>query len=174
MTLSPFRLHRQPDPPTPRGGDDADPGRVDQSSPEPPIDEQPAEEVPPAPGPTQGQLLRGHPVQFGSVGLRSAAAYLLLWMLVLLGVEVLVFLVGYLLLARLGVLESVSAAAATVLGDPVPDSGVLPALELPALLPWAVVVGAALALLWLVTSLALVLVHNAICAITGGPSVHVR
>ena len=153
MTLSPFRLHRHP---------------------ELQIDEQPVEETPPAPESTPERRSPGHPVQVGTLGLRSAAAYLLLWMLVLLAVEVLVFLVGYLLLDRLGVLESVSAATATVLGDPVPTSGVLPALELSALLPWAVVAGAALALLWLVMSLALVLVHNAICAITGGPSVRVR
>ena len=113
-------------------------------------------------------------VAVGVVRLGSAARYLFLWMLVLLGVEVLVFWVGYTLLSSLGVLESVSAAAATVLGEPVPDSGVLPALELPALLPWAVLAGAALSLLWLVMSLALLLVHNCICRISGGPRVQVR
>ena len=113
-------------------------------------------------------------VRVGPVRLGSAARYLALWMLVLVAVEVLVFWVGYLLLASLGVLESVSAAAATVLGDPVPDSGVLPALELTALLPWAVLTGAALALLWLVLTLSLLLVHNGICRIVGGPRVSLR
>ena len=102
-----------------------------------------------------------------------AALYLFVWMLVLLGVEVLVFWGGYSALERLGVLESVSRAVATVLGDPVPASGVLPALEFSALLPWAVLAGAAVALLWLIGSLAVVLVHNCICAITGGPRVHI-
>ena len=171
MTLSHFRLHRHPGPPSPRGHSDHDPAKTD---PELQSDEQPAEEAAPAPAARQRRRPRGHAVRLGAVSLRSAAAYLLLWMLVLLAVEVLVFWVGYLLLDRLGVLESVSAAAATVLGDPVPESGVLPALELSALLPWAVVAGAALAVLGLVMSLALVLVHNAICAITGGPKVQVR
>lgn len=113
-------------------------------------------------------------VRIGSLGLGSAAAYLLLWMLVLLGVQLLVFWGGYAALDRLGVLSSVSRAAATVLGDPVPASGVLPALEFSALLPWALIGSGALAVLWLVGSLAVVLVHNCICAITGGPRVRLR
>ena len=152
---SPFRLHRHAPVPAPSApGDDAVPAA--------------AEPAPPATAPPEGS------VRLGSVGLRSAAAYLFLWMLVLLAVEVLVFWGGYTALAALGVLESVSAALATVLGDPVPESGVLPALELPALLPWAVLGGAALAVLWMIMSLALVLVHNCICAITGGPRIRVR
>lgn len=129
----------------------------------------------PAPPAAAGQGAPGRSdVRLGPVRMGSAARYLALWTLVLMGVEVLVFWVGYLLLASLGVLESVSAAAATVLGDPVPESGVLPALELAALLPWAVLAGAALALLWLVLTLSLLLVHNGICRIVGGPRICLR
>ena len=145
MTLtSPLRLHRHP--------------TAEGRSTSPPAEEEHIPRV----------------VGVGLVQLGSAARYLFLWMLVLLGVEVLVFWVGYTLLSSLGVLESVSAAAATVLGEQVPDSGVLPALELPALLPWAVLVGAALSVLWLVMSLSLLLVHNCICRISGGPRVQLR
>ena len=155
---SPFRLHRHDSVPTPSApGDDAVRSRPDAPAVEP-AEPAPAEAA----------------VRVGAISLRSAAPYLFLWMLVLLAVEVLVFWGGYTLLAALGVLTSVSAALATVLGDPVPDSGVLPALELPALLPWAVLSGAALAVLWMIMSLALVLVHNCICAISGGPRVRVR
>jgi hypothetical protein len=61
-----------------------------------------------------------------------------------------------------------------VLGDPVPETGILPALEFGALLPWLLVAAGGLAVLWLLTLLAVVLVHNGICAVTGGPRVHVR
>jgi hypothetical protein len=162
MTVhSPFRLHRHDPVPAPSSpGDDAVRDRADET----PDDRASA----PAAGPPEGV------VRVGAVGLRSAAAYLLAWMLVLLAVEVLVFWGGYTLLSALGVLTSVSAALATVLGDPVPESGLLPALELPALLPWAVLGGAALAVLWMLMSLALVLVHNCICRITGGPRLRVH
>ena len=158
MTVhSPFRLHRHDAVPAPSvAGDDA---------------AAPAEAVEAA---ASAPATPAASVRVGAIGLRSAASYLFLWTLVLLAVEVLVFWGGYTLLAALGVLKSVSAALATVLGDPVPESGVLPALELPALLPWAVLGGAALAVLWMIMSLALVLVHNCICAITGGPRLRVR
>lgn len=148
---SPFHLHRHAVPRPSEAGDDA------VATPAPPATPVPDDVV-----------------RVGTISLRSAAAYLSLWMLVLLAVEVLVFWGGYTLLSNLGVLTSVSAALATVLGEPVPDSGVLPALELPALLPWAVLGGAALAVLWMIMSLALVLVHNCVCAITGGPRVRLR
>jgi hypothetical protein len=110
----------------------------------------------------------------GRLELRSAAAYLLVWTVVVFAVEVLVLWSSHTALLRLGVLESVSRAAATVLDQPLPDSGVLPALELGALLPWLLVAAAGLAVLWLLTLLAVVLVHNGVCAVTGGPRVHVR
>ena len=108
------------------------------------------------------------------IGLGSAAAYLLVWALVLFVVEVLVFWLAHAALDRLGVLASVSRAAATVLSQQVPPSGVLPALEFDALLPWALVIAAGLAGLWLLTSLSMVLVHNCICALTGGPRLRLR
>ena len=160
---SPFRLHRHEVVPAPSApGDDLVHAR-DEAAPTAPPGAAPPDAAPPP-----------RAVRVGSIALRSAAPYLFLWMLVLLAVEVLVFWGGYTVLAALGVLTSVSAALATVLGDPVPDSGVLPALELPALLPWAVLGGAALAVLWMIMSLALVLVHNCICAITGGPRLRIR
>jgi hypothetical protein len=116
----------------------------------------------------------GGSLALGRLELRSAAAYLLLWTVVLFAVEVLVLWSSHTALLRLGVLESVSHAVATVLDEPVPDTGVLPALQLDALLPWLLAVAAGLAVLWLLTVLAIVLVHNGICAVTGGPRVHVR
>jgi hypothetical protein len=113
-------------------------------------------------------------VAVGRIELRWAAAYLLVWAVVVFVVEVLVLWSGYAALDRLGVLTSVSQAVATVLGDEVPADGVLPALELDALLPWLVGGAGALALLWLLTLLAMVVVHNGICALTGGPRVRTR
>jgi hypothetical protein len=113
-------------------------------------------------------------VRVGAVGLRSAAGYLLVWTGVLFVVEVLVFWGGHAALQRLGVLDSISEATATVFGDTVPESGVLPALEFSALLPWVLAVAGALAVLWLIASLSLLLIHNCICGITGGPRVRVR
>ena len=114
------------------------------------------------------------PVVVGPIELRSAATYLLAWALVVFAVVVLVLSSGYAVLDRLGVLASVSRAVATVLGDEVPAGGVLPALELDALLPWLLAGAAALAVLWLLTVLAMVAVHNGICALTGGPRVRTR
>ena len=105
---------------------------------------------------------------------RSVARYLALWSLVLFVVELLVFAGGYAALARLGVLESASRATATVFGENPPDSGVLPALEFDALLPWAVAVSGAIAVLWLIGALAVVLVHNCISAMHGGPRINLR
>jgi hypothetical protein len=113
-------------------------------------------------------------VALGRLDLRSVAAYLALWTVVLFVVEVLVFWSSHAALLRLGVLESVSRAVATVLDDQVPETGVLPALEFGALLPWLLVVAAGLAVLWLLTLLAVVLVHNGIAAVTGGPRVRIR
>lgn len=113
-------------------------------------------------------------VAVGPVELRSAAAYLLAWAGVVFAVVVLVLAIGYAVLDRLGVLTTVSQAVATVLGDEVPAGGVLPALELGALLPWLLAGAGALAVLWLLTVLAVVAVHNGICALTGGPQVRTR
>ena len=113
-------------------------------------------------------------VRLGALELRSALAYLVLWAGVLFVVEVAVLATSHEALSRLGVLASVSRAVATVLDLQVPDTGVLPALELGALLPWLLLGAAASALLWLLASLAVVLVHNGICAVTGGPRVRVR
>ena len=131
----------------------------------------------PAPAPPDGipaDPRPGRVVAVGRLELRAAAAYLLLWAVVLFVVELLVLWSAHAALLRSGVLESVSSAVATVLDQSLPGSGVLPALELGALLPWLLVAAAALALLWLLTLLAVVLVHNGICAVTGGPRVRVR
>ena len=112
--------------------------------------------------------------EVGAFELRSVAVYLLIWTVVVFLVEVLVLWTSHVALERLGVLGSVSRAVATVLGDEVPATGVLPALEIDALMPWLLAVAGALALLWLLTLLAVVLVHNGICALTGGPHVGVR
>lgn len=113
-------------------------------------------------------------VAVGGFELRSVAAYLLAWSLVVFVVELLVLWTGHTALERLGVLDSVSRAVATVLGDEVPATGVLPALEFGALFPWLLVAAAALAVVWLLTLLAVVVVHNGICTLTGGPRVRVH
>jgi hypothetical protein len=116
----------------------------------------------------------GDPVALGRLELRSVVPYLLVWTAVLFVVEVLVLWSSHAALLRLGVLEQVSRAVATVLDEPVPASGLLPALELGALLPWLLAAAAALAVLWLLSLVSVVLVHNGICAVTGGPRVHLR
>lgn len=110
----------------------------------------------------------------GEFELRSVAAYLLVWTGVVFVVEVLVLWSAHLVLDRTGVLGSVSRAVATVLDDEVPATGVLPVLELSSLLPWLLVGAALLAVLWLLTLLAVVVVHNAVCALTGGPRLRVH
>lgn len=110
-------------------------------------------------------------VRLGAVELRSSAPYLLVWTVVLLVVQLLVFIGAHAALDRLGVLASVSRAVATVLGEEVPSSGVLPELALPALLPWAALAAVALALLALLGALAVVLLHNSVCRLIGGPRV---
>lgn len=114
------------------------------------------------------------PVALGRLELRSVVPYLLLWTAVLFVVEVLVLWSSHAALLRLGVLQQVSQAVATVLDQPVPDSGLLPVLELGALLPWLLAAAGGLALLWLLSVVSVVLVHNGICAVTGGPRVHLR
>lgn len=121
---------------------------------------------PPRSGPPQLRL--------GAVGLGSAALYLLVWAFVLFVVTTAVLVAGYAALERFGVLTSLSRTVATVLSQPLPASGLLPALELPALLPYALLASGVLALLWLVASLAFVCVHNAVSTLTGGLRVRVR
>ena len=132
--------------------------------------------APPAvfPLPDAPPLIAAPQVRLGVVGLGSAAVYLLVWALVLFVVTTAVFVAGYTALERFGVLTSLSQTAATVLSQPLPESGVLPVLELSALLPYALVGSGVLALLWLVASLAFVCVHNAVSALTGGLRVRVR
>jgi hypothetical protein len=113
-------------------------------------------------------------LRLGALELRSAAAYLAVWAGVVFVVEVLLLWTSHEALDRLGVLASASRAAATVLDVEVPASGVLPALEFGALLPWLLLGAAASALLWLLTALTVVLVHNGICAVTGGPRLRLR
>lgn len=113
-------------------------------------------------------------VRLGAFGLGSAALYLWVWAVVLFTVGTAVLVAGYVALERLGVLLSLSRTAATVLSQPLPESGVLPALEPAALLPYALVSSAVLALLWLVASLAFVCVHNAVSTLTGGLLVRIH
>lgn len=109
-----------------------------------------------------------------ALGLASISPYLLAWAAVLFAVEVLVFLACWTALQHLGVLDSVSRAAATVLGDAPPADGALPVLQLPTLLPWVLLVAAGLALLWLVAALAVVVVHNGLCALLATPRARAR
>lgn len=112
-------------------------------------------------------------VRVNQVGLASATAYLLVWAVSLFLVQVLAVVLAHLALDRLGVLATVSSAAAAVLGVEEPAGGVLPALELTALLPWVLGAAAALSGLWLLATLGVVLLHNAVCRLTGGLRVRV-
>ncbi|MFN2538428.1 MAG: DUF3566 domain-containing protein [Mycobacteriales bacterium] len=106
--------------------------------------------------------------EVGTVSLRSATRYLTVWTAVLFVVLLLVLCGGYAVLLVLGVIASVSRALALVLAEPLPSSGVLPFLRPQAVLPVAVLVSAALSVLWLITAIALILVHNATSSLTGG------
>jgi hypothetical protein len=119
------------------------------------------------PDPQDGDDPGGEPerVRPRALRLASISPYLLGWAAVLFAVEVLVFLACWTALQHLGVLDSVSRAAATVLGDSPPADGALPVLQLPTLLPWVLLVAAGLAVLWLVAALAVVVVHNGLCAL---------
>jgi hypothetical protein len=113
-------------------------------------------------------------VRVGTIELRSAARYLVVWALVLFGVLGLVLAGGYVALAVLGVTRSMSRALAIILDEPLPESGVLPALQPQRVVPTALLVSAVLSALSLVSGLAAVLVHNAVSALTGGVRVRVR
>ena len=113
-------------------------------------------------------------MRVGTIGLWSAVRYLVVWAVVLFGVLVLVLLGSYVVLSFLGVIASVSSALAIILDEPLPASGVLPALQPQRALPTAVAVSAVLSVLALGAALALVLVHNAVSALTGGLRVRIR
>jgi hypothetical protein len=121
----------------------------------PPADESSASVVPAS----------GGWVRVGTVGLRSALSYLTVWAGVVFAALVLVVL---------GVTGSVSRAMAVLMDEQVPASGVLPALQPGHVLPLAVLVSLLLAGLWLVSSVAAVLVHNAVSRLTGGLRVRIR
>lgn len=112
-------------------------------------------------------------VRMGRIAVLPALLYLSIWSLVLLGVWLLVGWGGYAVLDRLGVLESVSRAVATALAQPLPPSGLLPLLEWDRVWPLMVLLGIALSVLWVITTMAFVLIHNAISGIMGGPRVRI-
>ena len=132
-----------------------------------PLPSRPPEQVARPPDTRPRGAVRVGPVTFG-----SALAYLLVWAVVLLAVQLLALVGAHVALSRLGALESLSRALDPLVAGEVEPGGVLPALELGALLPWAALVAAAVTVLGLVVALALVLVHNAVCRLTGGPRVH--
>jgi len=113
-------------------------------------------------------------VTVGTVRLQSVAGYLLLWAAVMCAVLFLVLVGGYLALWVLGVVASLSKALAIVLGEPLPESGVLPFLQPQSVVPLAVLVSFLLSGLALVTGFAAVLVHNAVSSLTGGVRVRLR
>jgi hypothetical protein len=113
-------------------------------------------------------------VRVGTVRIRSALRYLIVWAVVLFGILALVLGVGYVLLAVLGVTGSVSRALAVVLDEEVPASGVLPVLQPQNVLPAVLLASAVVSFLWLVSALAAVLVHNAVSVLTGGVRVRIR
>jgi len=113
-------------------------------------------------------------VRVGTIRVHRAGSYLLAWAAVLFAVLFLVLVGGYLLLWGFGVTASVSEALAIVLGEPLPESGVLPMLQPQAVLPMAVLVSFLLSFLSLAATFAAVLVHNAVSSLTGGLLVRIR
>jgi hypothetical protein len=113
-------------------------------------------------------------VRVGPVALGSLRRYLVTWAAVLFGVLLVLQLVAYVLLSMLGVTGSVSKALAVVLGEQLPASGVVPALQLHNVLPLALLVSLVGAALLLVTAAGVVLMHNAVTELTGGFQVRLR
>ena len=113
-------------------------------------------------------------VRIGTIELRSAVRYLFAWASVMFAVLVVVLVVGYAFLDLLGVIGSMSRALAIIFDEPLPASGVLPALQARNVLAGAALVSALRSALWLVSALAAVLVHNAVSALTGGVRVRLR
>ena len=113
-------------------------------------------------------------VRVGTIRVHRAGSYLLAWAAVLFAVLFLVLVGGYLMLWATGVTASVSEALAIVLGEPLPESGVLPMLQPQTVLPMAVLLSFVLSVLALAASFAAVLVHNAVSALTGGLLVRIR
>jgi hypothetical protein len=113
-------------------------------------------------------------VRVGTVQLGPAVGYLLAWAAVLFAVFLSVLVVGYLMLYALGVVASVSKALAIVLGEPLPDSGVLPLLQPQSMLPLMVMASFVLSALAFAAGFAAALVHNAVSSLSGGLLVRLR
>lgn len=113
-------------------------------------------------------------MRVGTVPLESAAKYLALWAVGLMVVLLIVLLGAYALLSVLGVIGSVSRGLAVILGQDLPSSGVLPALQPQTVLPAALIVSVLLSGLWLVAAVGAVLVHNGVTHLTGGFRVRIR
>lgn len=113
-------------------------------------------------------------MRVGAVPLDSAARYLVGWAVGIFAVLLVVLVLGYGLLSVLGVIGSVSRGLAVLLGQSVPSSGVLPALQATTVLPAILLLSVLLAGLWLVAAFGAVLVHNAVTALTGGLRVRIR
>lgn len=103
-----------------------------------------------------------------SVGVGSVLGYAALWsVLMILAFVLMVFLV-HVGLDTMGVLASVSEGVSTLLGQPVPTSGLLPYLEQDAVVKGAFVLGAVLAVLSVLFAVTATLAHNVISWMTGG------
>jgi len=113
-------------------------------------------------------------MRVGVVPLDSAARYLVAWAVGICAVLVVVLVLGYAVLSVLGVVGSVSRGLAVLLGQDVPKSGVLPALQATRVLPAIVLLSVLVSGLWLVVAFGAVLVHNAVTSLTGGLRVRIR
>lgn len=127
--------------------------------------------VPLRPADTAGRTVT---VQLGRIPARQACSYLAVWAALQFLVLTFTLSLGYALLYLLGVIRSVSHSLAIVLAEPLPASGLLPALQPGAAVLGIMVVSLALAVLWWLSTCALVLVHNAVSSLTDGPAVEVR
>lgn len=113
-------------------------------------------------------------VRLGRIRIWSTAGYLLGWSVVLMAVWVAICSAAYWVLLHTGALASVSDSASTILSVPIGSNGLISFFTWSNVLGASVLTGAALALVWFVSAVGALLVHNALTAMTRGPRVQLK
>jgi hypothetical protein len=113
-------------------------------------------------------------VRLGAVRVWSTSGYLLGWSVVVLALWVGVCCASYWVLLHTGALASVSQSAATILDVPIGSNGLISFFTWSNVLGVSVLTGAAVALVWFVSAVGALLVHNALTAMTRGPRVQLK
>lgn len=109
-----------------------------------------------------------------SVGVGTFVGYAALWMVFLFVVLVALSVGVHAILSATGALTAVSQMASTLLGDPLPKSGVMPWLTLGTFVKWTLLGGGGLAVLGVLLATIGVLVHNLIVWVMGGVRLTLR